>query len=392
MLISLGLVLSVGFLFGQFAKLVKLPTLVGMILAGILLGPYGLGVLQAEFLNSSSAFRTFALVIILARAGFSLDLGDIKKVGRPAILLSFLPAVTEILATWLIAPLVLPISRIDALLLGSVLAAVSPAIIVPRMIRLLEEGYGTAKKIPQLILAGASLDDVFVLILFTSFLELETNGVGIAQVVEIPLSIVSAMILGGVIGYGFVYLFNNSSLSLPIQSLLLLSSFFLIMGSEDLITAYLPFSGILAVLTIALVLFRKQPVLAKKLSSTFSGIWVFAEILLFVLVGTSVDLQFAFEAGWLPLLVLMLVSGIRMLGVIVTLIATPLTAKEKLFCTFAYLPKATVQAAIGAIPLSLGMASGELILTMAVLSILITAPVGAFLIDVSYKKLLNKES
>ena len=391
MLVSMSLVIFIGLLLGSLAKKLHLPSLIGLLFTGILLGPSVLNVLSDRFLALSSELRTVALIVILTRAGLSLDLADLKKVGRPAILMCFVPAVFEIIGTTLLAPSLLSISVSEALLLGSVIAAVSPAVIVPRMIHLMKQGYGQEQRIPQIILAGASVDDVFVLVLFTAFLGLNDGGTFSAiAFTRIPIAIFSGAFLGLAVGYFLVYVFNQFHIRDSVKVLVMLATAFLLMGLETALASSFPFSGMLSVMGVSLMIFRKKRQLAERLSLKFNKIWILAEIFLFVFVGASVDLSYAFSAGIAPLVLLVLVSLIRMLGVLVALLKTSLSRNEKLFCMMSYLPKATVQAAIGSIPFSMGLASGEMILTVAVLSILVTAPVGAWLIDRFYPVLLEK--
>lgn len=391
MLVSMSLVIFIGLLLGSLAKKLHLPSLIGLLFTGILLGPSVLNVLSDRFLALSSELRTVALIVILTRAGLSLDLADLKKVGRPAILMCFVPAVFEIIGTTLLAPSLLSISVSEALLLGSVIAAVSPAVIVPRMIHLMKQGYGQEQRIPQIILAGASVDDVFVLVLFTAFLGLNDGGMFSAiAFTRIPIAIFSGAFLGLAVGYFLVYVFNQFHIRDSVKVLVMLATAFLLMGLETALASSFPFSGMLSVMGVSLMIFRKKRPLAERLSLKFNKIWILAEIFLFVFVGASVDLSYAFSAGIAPLVLLVLVSLIRMLGVLVALLKTSLSRNEKLFCMMSYLPKATVQAAIGSIPFSMGLASGEMILTVAVLSILVTAPFGAWLIDRFYPVLLEK--
>ena len=391
MLVSVSLVIFIGLLLGSLAKKLNIPSLIGLLFTGILLGPSVLNVLSDHFLALSSELRTLALIVILTRAGLSLDLADLKKVGRPAILMCFVPAVFEIIGTTLLAPSLLSISVSEALLLGSVIAAVSPAVIVPRMIHLMKQGYGQEQRIPQIILAGASVDDVFVLVLFTAFLGLNDGGTFSAiAFTRIPTAIFSGAFLGLAVGYFLVYVFNQFHIRDSVKVLVMLATAFLLMGLETALASSFPFSGMLSVMGVSLMIFRKKRQLAERLSLKFNKIWILAEIFLFVFVGASVDLSYAFSAGIAPLVLLVLVSLIRMLGVLVALLKTSLSRNEKLFCMMSYLPKATVQAAIGSIPFSMGLASGEMILTVAVLSILVTAPIGAWLIDHFYPVLLEK--
>lgn len=372
-----------------FSKL-KLPGLLGMILAGILLSPHALNLLDPSLLNISSDLRQIALVIILTRAGLSLNLGDLKKVGRPAVLLCFVPACAEIIGTMLLAPPLLGVSLLEAAITGSVIAAVSPAVIVPRMIRLMENGYGRDHSIPQLLLAGASVDDVFVIVVFSALTSLASSGSFSAlSLLQIPVSILTGVLAGMVTGLGLHAFFRSCPLRDTVKILILLSVSFLLLELQNRLEGTVPLSGLLAIMSLGIFLKRRSPDLARTLCDEYSLLWIPAEIFLFVLVGVTVDLQYAFAAG-APAIVLVLGALMfRMAGVALSLVKTRLTGSEKLFCMIAYTPKATVQAAIGAIPLSMGLACGQKVLTVAVLAILITAPLGAVGIDKLYKKLLT---
>ena len=392
MLYSLAFILLSGIIIQLLCKKLNIPSLIGFILVGILLGPAVLNTLDPTLLNISADIRQIVLIIILTRAGLSLDLKDLKKVGRPAILLSFVPASFEILGVMIFAPLLLGISLMDAAILGAVLGAVSPAVVVPRMITLIHEKFGTEKGIPQLILAGSSVDDIYALILFSSFLSLSQSGeFNLINLLSLPLSILSGVLIGFLSGYLLSKFFEKIHLKPLIQVLILLSLSFVLVSIEDSF-ANLPFSGILAVMSLAIMLYRQIPEQAQKISQLYNTLWIPGEIFLFILVGASVNIQYAFSAGFLPILVILFALGIRMIGTWLSLIGTDLDSKEKTFTLIAYLPKATVQAAIGGVPLAMGLPAGELILTMSVLAILITAPLGAFGIDFSYHKLLTDDS
>lgn len=392
MLYSLALIILSGIIIQLLCKKLNLPSLIGFILVGILLGPTVLNILDPTLLNISADIRQIVLIIILTRAGLSLNLKDLKKVGRPAILLSFVPASFEILGVMIFAPLLLGISLMDAAILGAVLGAVSPAVVVPRMITLINEKFGTKKGIPQLILAGSSVDDIYALVLFSSFLSLSQSGtLNLRNLLNLPLSILSGVLIGFLSGYLLSKVFEKVHLEPLIQVLILLSLSFVLVSIEDSF-ANLPFSGILAVMSLAIMLYRQIPEQAKKISHLYNTLWIPGEIFLFVLVGASVNIQYAFSAGFLPILVILFALCIRMIGTWLSLIGTDLNSKEKGFTLIAYLPKATVQAAIGGVPLAMGLPVGELILTMSVLAILITAPLGAFGIDFSYRKLLTDDS
>ena len=391
MLTSLAYIFLLGLLLGGIFTRLKLPGLLGMLLTGILLGPYMLNWIDGAILEISPELRKLALVIILTRAGLALDLKDLKRVGRPAILLCFVPACFEIGGMVLLAPGLLGISVLEAAIMGSVVAAVSPAVVVPRMLKLMEEGYGTDKSIPQLIMAGASVDDVFVIVLFTSFTSAAMGGeASLGHLAQIPVAILLGVLAGGGVGFLLAYLFKKVHLRDSAKVLIVLSASFLLVGLESRLEGVIPFSGLLAVMATGISLLRFYPSIAKRMSDKFAKLWVGAEVLLFVLVGATVDIQFAVAAGGKVVLLLLAVMLFRMAGVFVCLLGTRLLPKERMFCMLAYIPKATVQAAIGGIPLAMGLSCGNLVLTVAVLSIIIMAPLGAFGIDLSYKKWLKK--
>ncbi len=391
MLTSLALVFLLGLLLGVGFKKIKLPSLVGMILVGILLGPYAFNLLDSKLLDISPELRKIALVIILTRAGFSLNIADLKKVGRPAILMCFVPACFEILGVILIGTTLFGMRLIDAAIMGSVIAAASPAVIVPRMIRLMEEGYGTGKSIPQLILAGASVDDVFVIVLFTAFTGLAAGeSVSALSFMQIPIAIIMGILVGSAVGYLLNFFFKKWHMRDTIKVIIILSVSFLLLELETLLEGILPISGLLAIMSLGIILSQINGDLAKRMSTKYNKLWLGAEIILFVLVGATVDLKYAISAGVTAIVIVVGALGLRMIGVFVALLKTPLTMKERFFCMLAYTPKATVQAAIGGVPLSMGLSCGLEVLTVAVLAIIITAPFGAICVDASYKKLLNK--
>ena len=390
MLTSLALILLLGFFGSAVAQRLHLPGLLGMLLAGILLGPSQLNLLSPSMLSISADLRQLALIIILTRAGLSLNLDDLKRVGRPAILMCFVPACFEMAGMILLAPKLLGVSLLDAAILGSVIAAVSPAVIVPNIVKLMEEGYGTKKGIPQLILAGASVDDVFVIVVFTAFTSLAAgDSVSIRSFINIPISIFLGMIEGLGIGLLLSVFFHRIHMRDTAKVILFLCISFLLVTLEDYCANVIPFASLIAVMTIGVALQQKNQALSLRLSSKFNKLWVGAEIILFVLVGATVDLRYLKSAGGTSVLLLLLVLLFRMSGVFLCLAGTDLTKKERLFCMIAYTPKATVQAAIGGIPLALGLSCGNLVLTVAVVSILLTAPLGAFCIENSYQKLLT---
>ena len=392
MLLSIALILLLGLLLGSLFSKAKLPSLLGMILVGIALGPHALNLIDDSILNISADLRQIALVIILTRAGLSLNLDDLKRVGRPAILMCFVPACVELVGTVLLAPVLLGVTCLEAAIMGSVLAAVSPAVIVPRMIRLMEEGYGTDKSIPQLILAGASVDDVFVIVLFTAFTSLASTGtLSAASFLQIPISIVLGIIAGVAVGLLLIQFFKLFHMRDSVKLLIILSFSFLLIELQNRLEGIVPFSGLIAIMSLGIVMKRNYEILAQRLSGKYNKLWVAAEVFLFVLVGATVDLKYAVTAGISAILLVFGAIIFRMFGVSLSLTRTNLTWKERMFCMVAYVPKATVQAAIGAIPLTMGLPCGQLVLTVAVLSILITAPLGAFGIDHLYRKLLIRE-
>lgn len=391
MLLSITYILFFGLLFGWICKKLHLPALFGMILAGILIGPYVLNLLDSSILDISAQIRKIALVIILIRAGLKLSLADLKKVGRPAILLCFLPASAELLGMLLLAPKLLGISVLEAAVLGSVVAAVSPAVVVPGMIKLMDEGYGSDKGIPQMILAGASVDDVFVIVLFTTFTGMaQHDTVSVMQFVNIPVSLITGISIGLLAGMGLTVLFDKIHQRDMVRVLIVMGCSLLLVSAEDGLSGIVPFAALIAVMCLGMAIRMKKEDLAKRLSQTYDQLWVGAEIFLFVLVGASVQIESAKSAGLKSIALIFGVLLFRMIGVYLCVLGTKLNAKERLFCMLAYIPKATVQAAIGGVPLAMGLACGNMVLTVSVISILITAPLGAFFIDWTYKKCLHK--
>lgn len=392
MLTSLGLVLLLGMALGALAKRLKLPSLVGMLIAGMILGPYALNLLSDSLLNISADLRQLALIIILTRAGLSLDVEALKRVGRPAILMCFVPACFEILGMTLLAPALLGVSTLDAAIMGAVVGAVSPAVIVPRMIRLSEEGWGVDRGIPQLILAGASVDDVFVIVMFTAFTGLASGGQGLTAgaVLSIPASILTGVAAGLLLGWLLAQWFRRVHMRDSVKVVILLPLAFLLVAAEDALEGIFPFSGLLAVMGAGVGLQRWRSVVAQRLSLKFSKLWVAAEVALFVLVGAAVDLRYALSAGVMAILAVLGALCFRAVGVLVCVSGAHFSPKEKLFCVLGYLPKATVQAAIGGVPLAMGLGCGQIVLTVAVIAILVTAPLGALAIDRSYPKLLTQ--
>ncbi len=387
MLISLALILLLALSLGSLFEKMKLPKLLGMLFTGIILGPFLLDLIDESLLDISTELRKVALVIILLRSGLSLKLNELREVGITALLLSFVPATLEIIGIAIVGPMLFDITLLEALILGSVLAAVSPAVIVPKMIELIEEKRGTAKKIPQMVLAAASVDDVFVIVLFTSFLTMyEKNQFDFGSLITIPISIVLGALLGALLGGALIWLFKRIHMRDSVKVLIILSFGFILLYMED----YFMISGLIGVMSLGLMISYRYEILALRLQLKFSKIWVFAEILLFVLIGAALNLD-GLKSIWF-LVLLMVVFGLlfRIVGVFIASIKSKLNQKERLFVGFAYLPKATVQAAIGAIPLQQGLEAGDLILSAAVFAILVTAPVGAFLIDLTKKKLLQQ--
>ncbi len=392
MLRSLALIFLVGLLMGSIFNKLKLPSLLGMIITGMILSPYALNLLDPSIMGISADLRQVALVVILTRAGLSLNIEDLKKVGRPAILMCFVPACFEIVGVILIAVPLLGVSVTEAAIMGSVLAAVSPAVVVPRMLRIMEEGYGVKKSIPQLILAGASVDDVFVIVLFTAFTSIESGGeVSPMSFVQIPISILLGVALGLVCGLALIWFFKKFHMRDSVKLLIFLSISFLLIELQNELEGIVPVSGLLAIMSMGVALYKWYNVLAVRLSSKYNKLWVAAEILLFVLVGATVDLNYVATAGLLSVCVVVFAMMFRMAGVFCCLLKTKLDKKERGFCMVAYTPKATVHAAIGGVPLSMGLACGNQVLALAVIAILITAPFGAICIDKLYKRLLKKE-
>lgn len=392
MLLSVGLILLVGMSLGWLCKRLKLPSLLGMLLTGVILGPYVLDLLDPSILNISAELRKIALIIILTRAGLGLDISGLKKIGRPAVLMCFVPASFELLGMMLIAPKLMGMSLLEAAIMGSVLAAVSPAVVVPRMVKLMDEGYGTAKGIPQLILAGASVDDVYVIVLFSTFTGMAQGGkASVLSFVNIPVSIILGIAIGLALGFALAFFFKKVHLRETSKVLIILSISFLLAAAEDHLSTAITFSSLIAIMFLGVGLQKKREEVANRLSAKFSKLWVAAEVFLFVLVGTTVNIGYLGNVGVKALLVIIGALAFRMLGVFVCLLGTKLSSKERFFAMMAYTPKATVQAAIGGIPLAMGLACGETVLTVAVLAIVLTAPLGAFAIDLSYKKLLEKE-
>lgn len=391
MLTSLALVLLCGLVLGQLFSSLRLPALLGMLVTGIALGPFALDALDASILSISPDLRQLALVIILTRAGLSIDLRDLRAVGRPALLMCFVPASCEILGMVLLAPPLLGLDVLEAAILGSVIAAVSPAVVVPGMLTLMERGYGREKSIPQLIMAGASVDDIFVIVLFSSFVSLAQGGdFSAASLAAVPVSIVTGAVLGIACGLALSAFFKRFRMRDSIKVVIILGLSLLLLALEKEAEHAIPFSSLLAVMCMGGAILKSYGELAKRLAGKYSKLWVASEIILFVLVGATVDIRHAVSAGGAAILAIIGALAFRMAGVFLSTAKTRLTLSERLFCMIAYLPKATVQAAIGGIPLALGLPCGHTVLTVAVLSILITAPLGAVGVNLTYGKLLHK--
>lgn len=398
MLMSLALIFLVGLSAAAIFRAIKLPRIIGMLAAGIVMGPFVLDLLDPSILGISSELRQIALIIILIKAGITLDLSDLKKVGRPAVMMAFVPACLEILGYFLLAPYLLGVNRIEAAVMGAVLSAVSPAVVVPRMVNLIETKYGTAKSIPQMILAGASCDDIFVIVLFSTFVTMAQGGsADVMDFMNIPISMILGVLLGIIAGFVVCFLFkltfeHNQKIRNSTKVIIILGVSFLLMSTETMLKGYVAISGLLAVVGMACVVKLKSAVeVSGRLSEKFGKLWIAAEVVLFVLVGAAVDIRYTVTAGAAAVGMIFTALVFRAAGVMLCLLGTKLTWKERSFCVIAYLPKATVQAAIGSVPLALSLPCGKIVLSVAVLAIIITAPLGAFGIDLSYKRLLEKE-
>lgn len=391
MLLSLAIIFILGFLLGEILNKFKLPKLLGMLITGILIGPNMFNLLDESILSISAELRKIALIIILTRAGLNMDLTDLRAVGRPAILMSFVPASFEIIGTTILAPKLLGLSLLDAAILGTVIAAVSPAVLVPKMLKLMGERYGVKEKIPQLLMAGSSVDDVFVIVLFTSFLGLAKGGsISALNFMRIPTSIIFGILVGVAVGLILAEIFSRFKIEDSLKVIVILSISFILVTIEDQFTGNIGFSGLLSIMSLGITIKRTRPDIANEIALKYSSLWTGAELLLFVLVGATVDIKYVTGAGLAAVFLIFGALVFRISGVSTCLIKTKLSKKERLFCMISYCPKATVQAAIGSIPLTAGLASGNIILTVAVLAIIITAPLGSFAVDYSYKKLLNK--
>ena len=392
MLFSISLILLVGMAMGWAFNKFKLPSLIGMLLTGIILGPFVLNLIDESILTISSELRKIALIIILTRAGLGLDFTGLKKIGRPALLMCFLPATFELIGIIIVAPKLMGLSFLEACVLGAVLAAVSPAVVVPRMVKLMDEGYGVKQGIPQLILAGASVDDVYVIVLFSTFVSiLQGESASVVSFVNIPISIILGILIGLAIGYLLALFFKKVHIRDTSKVLIILSISLLLTVAEDNLSTAITFSALISIMFIGVGMKKWHEVLAKRISAKYAKIWVGAEVFLFVLVGATVDISYLGKVGLNAIIVILSALLFRMAGVFVCLIKSKVELKERIFAMLAYTPKATVQAAISGIPLSLGLACGDTVLTVAVLAIVLTAPLGAFAIDLSYNKLLKRE-
>lgn len=390
MLLSISLILIFGMFMGWICQKLKLPSLLGMLITGIVLGPFGFNLLDNSILGISAELRKIALIIILTRAGLGLDLSGLKKIGRPAVLMCFVPASLEMIGMILLAPKLMGLTTLEAAIMGAVLAAVSPAVVVPRMVKLMDEGYGVNEGIPQLILAGASVDDVYVIVMFSTFVGMmQGEGASVLRFANIPISIFFGIALGLVLGILLAYFFKKVHIRDTSKVLIILSISFFLVVIEDKMTTAITFSALIAIMFIGIGLQKKREVVAKRLSVKYGKLWVAAEVFLFVLVGATVNIEYLGKVGAKAFIVIIGALAFRMFGVFICLLGTSLKKKERLFTMMAYTPKATVQAAIGGIPLALGFSCGDTVLTVAVLAIVITAPLGAFAIDLSYKKLLS---
>lgn len=398
MLTSLALIFLVGLSAAAICGYLHLPRIIGMLFTGIILGPHVLGLLDDKILSISSELRQIALIIILLKAGLSLNLADLKKVGRPAVMMAFVPASFEICGYLLCAPMIVGITRIESAVMGAVLAAVSPAVVVPRMVQLMENGYGTEKSIPQMILAGASCDDIFVIVLFSTFAGMAQGGTAdFTQFLNIPVSIVLGILLGAAVGYLLSLFFETAYakehyVRNSMKVIVVLGLSFLLMAVETWAKPYVSVSGLLAVVSMACVLKMKCPKsVSGRLSEKFGKLWIAAEVVLFVMVGAAVDIRYTATAGGAAVVMILLALIFRAAGVCVCMAGTALNKKERLFTVIAYLPKATVQAAIGSVPMAMGLSCGQIVLSVAVLAILITAPLGAIGMDMTYRRLLKRQ-
>lgn len=389
---SIALIIILGLLANYLFMKLKLPGLLGMLILGIIMGPYVFNQLDESILIISSDLRKLALIIILLRAGLGISKSNLNKVGKTAIKMSFIPGLLEGFSIAGMSMLIFDLSFIEGGILGFIIAAVSPAVVVPSMLNFISDKIGTKKSIPTLILASASVDDVVAITIFTAFLGLYSGSkvnIGI-QLLNIPFSILLGITIGIILGLGLVWMFNKYHIRDTKKVLIILGIAILLTSTEELLSGVIPIASLLGVMTIGFILLEKKENVAKRLALKYNKIWIFAEILLFVLIGSQVNINVAFESGFKGLIIIAIGLTARGIGVLISTAGTNLNKKERLFCIIAYIPKATVQAAIGAIPLSLGIPSGDLILALAVLSILITAPLGLIGINIGSKKLLDQ--
>lgn len=392
MLFSIALILIVGFALSGILEKFKLPGILGMIIAGMILGPYMLNLISPNILDISNELSEIGLVIILMKAGLSINLSDLRKVGRPAILLSFVPATFEIIGATILAPIIFGVSHLEGAIIGAILGAVTPAVIVPKMLKILSEGYGKKKSIPQLIIVGASIDDIYVIVLFTSFLKMYKNGnFSLKSLSEVPISITMGLLIGVLSGLILVKIFKSIKVKYTVESLIILSTSFMFITLEEVLKPYIPMSGMLSVMALGVTILKIYPSIVDKLMTRFSELWIGAEIIMFVLIGASLNIKTLSGSGLKAVLLILLALVVRIVGVYLSLLKTNLNIKERIFSCVSAIPKSTVQAAIGGIPLAEGVKSGNLILTITVVSILLTAPLGALGIEATYKKLLSKE-
>ena len=388
MLLSVGLIILVGLFFGWGVSKVKLPRIIGMLFAGILLGPYFLNILDVSVANISGDLRRIALIIIIAKAGLSLDISDLKRIGRPAVMLCFVPATLELLAFVLFAPAIMGVTVLQAAILGAVMGAVSPAVTVPRLTKMIDEGIGVKKGIPQMLIAGASADDIYVIVLFTTLVGLEAGGnMSAISLLRIPEEILLGTMAGGALGLILSVYFKKIHIRDSLKITIIMAFSMILYWIEGIA----PVSGLLAVMTMGITLNMRLPAVAKRLSAKFSRLWVAAEIFLFVLVGATLNIGYVAKAGIGMIIMLFIGLLFREIGTLISVSGTGLNRKEILFCLISQLPKATVQAAIGGVPLAMGLSCGNTVLTMAVVSIVITAPLGAIGMDATMYRFIEND-
>ena len=388
MLLSVGLIILVGLFLGWVVSKVKLPRIIGMLFAGILLGPYFLNILDVSVANISGDLRRIALIIIIAKAGLSLDISDLKRIGRPAVMLCFVPATLELLAFVLFAPAIMGVTVLQAAILGAVMGAVSPAVTVPRLTKMIDEGIGVKKGIPQMLIAGASADDIYVIVLFTTLVGLEAGGnMSAISFIRIPEEILLGIMAGGALGIILSVYFKKIHIRDSLKITIIMAFSMILYWIEGIA----PVSGLLAVMTMGITLNMRLPAVAKRLSAKFSRLWVAAEIFLFVLVGATLNIGYVAKAGIGMIIMLFIGLLFREIGTLISVSGTGLNRKEILFCLISQLPKATVQAAIGGVPLAMGLSCGNTVLTMAVVSIVITAPLGAIGMDATMYRFIEND-